>query len=48
MGKKPVEEATMCSECEQLFDEKGVMRCRMFYGAMIKEPDEKHCKDSIR
>jgi hypothetical protein len=47
-AKKPVEEAARCSECEQLQDYDGILRCKMFYGAKIEDTTEKHCKDSIR
>jgi hypothetical protein len=46
LGKKPVEESVCCSECEQLKDDNGTLRCMMFDGAIIENDTDKHCKDS--
>ena len=45
--KKPIEEAESCSECEYLWNDNGVIRCRFFDDAKIEDAEEKHCKDSI-
>lgn len=47
-AKKPVDEALSCYECEQLRDDNGTLRCASFYNAIIKDAEDKHCKDSIR
>lgn len=47
MDKKSLEDSSCCLECEHLIDDGGNLRCIKFYGAMIEDPDEKHCKDSI-
>lgn len=47
MDKKIAEEAKDCSECVELKDDKGTLRCMKFYGAIIEDTTEKHCKDSI-
>lgn len=45
--RKPVEDAASCSECEQLWNDDGILRCGMYCNAMIEDTKEKHCKDSI-
>ena len=46
--KKPVEDAKTCTECEQLKNDNGVLRCTMFDRAIIEDATEKQCEDSIR
>lgn len=47
INKKPILEAISCSECEQLWNGNGVLRCRFFDNAKIEDTDEKHCEDSM-
>lgn len=47
MNKKPIGETVSCSECEYLWNDEGVFRCRFFDNAKIEDIDEKHCEDSM-
>lgn len=46
MNKKPVEQAECCNECIYLINDNDILRCMMFDNALLKDTNEKHCKDS--
>lgn len=43
--KKPTWEAECCAECEHIWNDNGVFRCRMFDNAKVEDLNEKHCRD---
>lgn len=47
IDKKAREDAKECAECEQLWNDDGILRCRDYDNAIIEDIKEKNCKDSI-